>query len=322
MGGTPTRTPIMPGLIHGVPLRLIFVVWRCMIVTVRDPATAEEEETSTVALSVMTQTMRMLRVNTVVQSILAILTAILVAITTFSIVALNANSSAIKENTANISRDVGALEGLGATEPEPTEPEPTEPEPTEPEPTEPEPTEPEPTEPEPTEPEPTEPEPTEPEPTEPEPTEPEPTEPEPTEPEPTEPEPTEPEPTEPEPTEPEPTEPEPTPTVRVARGDPGPTRIPREQGVPCSPASPLCLFVKIDLIDFDPGTYSIACTHDGWLDSGASTWWKFDMTVDSSGEASMHRTCFINFAKLTGESGVQVIVSRGDKEIDRSNWIK
>lgn len=111
------------------------------------------------------------------------------------------------------------------------------------------------------------------------------------------------------------------PMVRIARGGPGPRQVEAGHGVACGQNSPLCLFVNVEMRDFEPGQYSVHCTHDGWLNFGPETWWTFEITVDASGNASRNGPCFINFAKLSGDRGVRLIVSRGGTEIARSNWL-
>ena len=111
------------------------------------------------------------------------------------------------------------------------------------------------------------------------------------------------------------------PMVRIARGGPGPRQVEPGHGVACGQNSPLCLFVNVAMRDFEPGQYSVHCTHDGWLNFGPETWWTFEITVDASGDASRNGPCFINFAKLSGDRGVRLVVSRGGTEIARSNWV-
>ena len=90
------------------------------------------------------------------------------------------------------------------------------------------------------------------------------------------------------------------PAVTVTKGDPGPTRIGQGKGDPCAPNTPTCRYLHIQLSNFDPGTYTVVCAHDGWETLPASTWWTFSVTVGSDGTATVTRQCFINFAKLTG----------------------
>ncbi len=107
--------------------------------------------------------------------------------------------------------------------------------------------------------------------------------------------------------------------VEVARGRPGPTELPEEYGIPCGVNSPECRHLHIELRNFDPGTFTAACVHDGWQGSESKTWWTFSITVGESGRVAGNTPCFINFDKLTGR-GVRLVVSRDGTEIARSEW--
>ena len=111
------------------------------------------------------------------------------------------------------------------------------------------------------------------------------------------------------------------PAVTVTKGDPGPTRIGQGKGDPCAPNTPTCRYLHIQLSNFDPGTYTVVCAHDGWETLPASTWWTFSVTVGSDGTATVTRQCFINFAKLTG-NGVSVTVTKPGTASVTSNQIK
>lgn len=117
--------------------------------------------------------------------------------------------------------------------------------------------------------------------------------------------------------------PRPTPTVELTYGGPGPTEVASSHGVACAASRPRCLYLGVELSEFDPGRYSVACNHDGWANFGPETWWVFDITVDAGGQASRNGPCFINFDRLSFNGrGVQVVVSRGGTEIARSNWLR
>ena len=64
-------------------------------------------------------------------------------------------------------------------------------------------------------------------------------------------------------------------SVVLSRGGPGPTSVGEGQGVPCAPDSPTCRYLDVTLAGFAPGTYTVACAHDGWGDFGPSVFWTF-----------------------------------------------
>ena len=111
------------------------------------------------------------------------------------------------------------------------------------------------------------------------------------------------------------------PTVTVIKGDPGPTSLNPGLGTPCAPDTPTCRYLNIQLRGFDPGDHTIACSHDGWDTTPASTWWTFNTTVGTDGTATITRQCFINFAKLTG-NGVNVTVTAPGGDPVTSNYLK
>ena len=93
------------------------------------------------------------------------------------------------------------------------------------------------------------------------------------------------------------------------------------EGVPCAPDTPTCRYLNVELSGFAAGTYTVDCSHDGWSNFGASTFWTFSITVDDRGSASSQGPCFINFARLTG-NGAYVAVSSPGTGTVFSNWIR
>ena len=110
-------------------------------------------------------------------------------------------------------------------------------------------------------------------------------------------------------------------TVTVTKGGLGPTQLAAGHGTPCAPATPTCRYLNIELNGFAPGTYTVSCHHDGWLDSGPSKWWDFSLTVDATGTATIGNQCFINFADLTG-NGAFVNVNKPGTGTVTSNSLK
>ena len=128
------------------------------------------------------------------------------------------------------------------------------------------------------------------------------------------------------------------PTISVIGGDYGPTDPQLiDSGVPCGKESLDCRYLEFSLTGFEPGRYDFSCQFDGW---DADTFSRsrrfgdvFSVTVYESGALTAQRAdCYINFARLGGPNGVQ-IVARGpilSKEdgsqvyggIVQSNWTK
>ena len=92
-------------------------------------------------------------------------------------------------------------------------------------------------------------------------------------------------------------------------------------GSPCAPNTPTCRYLHIQLRNFDPGDYTVACSHDGWGGIAASTWWTFTVTVGNDRSATISRQCSINFASLTG-NGAFVTVSKPGSPALTSNYLK
>ena len=111
------------------------------------------------------------------------------------------------------------------------------------------------------------------------------------------------------------------PSVTVTKGNPGPTSLGPEKGTPCAANTPTCRYLNIQLSNFAAGTYTVACSHDGWDNTPAGTWWTFDVTVGPDRSATISRQCFINFASLTG-SGAYVTVTRSGTSAVTSNYLK
>ena len=109
--------------------------------------------------------------------------------------------------------------------------------------------------------------------------------------------------------------------VIVNKGDPGPTSLSPGLGTACAPDTPTCRYLNIQLRGFDPGDYTVACSHDGWAGGPPATWWTFTVTVGADRTATVTRQCFINFASLTG-SGVYVTVTGSGTPAVTSNHIK
>ena len=111
------------------------------------------------------------------------------------------------------------------------------------------------------------------------------------------------------------------PSVTVAKGDPGPTSLGPGLGTPCASDTPTCRYLHIQLRGFDPGDYTVSCSHDGWRNIPAGTWWTFTVTVGADRSATISRQCFINFASLTG-NGAYVTVTRSGTSAVTSNYLK
>ena len=114
---------------------------------------------------------------------------------------------------------------------------------------------------------------------------------------------------------------EPRPAVTVSKGDPGPTILGPGLGVPCAPDTPTCRYLNIQLTNVDPGAYTVACSHDGWNNIPASTWWTLTATVGADRSATITRQCFINFADLTGDGAYVTVTGPGGDTVT-SNSIK
>ena len=112
------------------------------------------------------------------------------------------------------------------------------------------------------------------------------------------------------------------PSVTVTKGDPGPTTLPQGQGTPCAPNTPTCRYLNIQLSDFAPGSYTVACSHDGWNNTPAATWWTFNVTVSNDNSATVTRQCFINFASLTGSGAYVTVTKPGSDDSFTSNQLK
>ena len=112
------------------------------------------------------------------------------------------------------------------------------------------------------------------------------------------------------------------PSVTVTKGDPGPTTLPQGQGTPCAPNTPTCRYLHIQLRNFDPGSYTVACSHDGWNNTPAATWWTFNVTVGGDRSATVTRQCFINFASLTGSGAYVTVTKPGSDDSFTSNQLK
>ena len=57
-----------------------------------------------------------------------------------------------------------------------------------------------------------------------------------------------------------------------------------------------------------PGDYTIACSHDGWNNIGAGTWWTFNITVGNERSSTITGSASSTSADLTG-NGVYVTVT-------------
>ena len=117
----------------------------------------------------------------------------------------------------------------------------------------------------------------------------------------------------------------PDPSVRVSRGDPGPTTAPRPGSIPCATEAPDCRWLRIELRDFPQGRYRVYCVHDGWGQHPAGYWRTFQVTVGTSGAVVVTRECYINIAGARGR-GVIVYVGESSQSIGHfkwsSNWLK
>ena len=63
------------------------------------------------------------------------------------------------------------------------------------------------------------------------------------------------------------------------------------------------------------------CSHDGWNNTPAATWWTFTASVGTERSDTIGRQCFINFASLTG-NGAYVTVTRSGISAVTSNHLK
>ncbi len=84
---------------------------------------------------------------------------------------------------------------------------------------------------------------------------------------------------------------------------------------PCLDTSIKCRTLKLQLLNFEPGDYVVACENDGWNGGARDEWRHIPATIHEDGTVEFERPfCHLNFALLTGQRGVRVIV-RGPKEV-------
>ena len=106
-----------------------------------------------------------------------------------------------------------------------------------------------------------------------------------------------------------------------SNGDPRPISLGPGLGTPCAPNTPTCRYLHIQLRGFDPDTYTVTCSHDGWSNIPAGTWRTFTATVGAERSDTITRQWLINFASLTG-NGVYVTVTRPGTSAVTSNHLK
>ena len=83
--------------------------------------------------------------------------------------------------------------------------------------------------------------------------------------------------------------------------------------VPCAETSDKCRYLRLELLDFEPGEYVVVCENDGWNFAPRDDWHHIPATIYEDGSVNYERPfCYINFATLTGERGERVTV-RGPK---------
>ena len=110
--------------------------------------------------------------------------------------------------------------------------------------------------------------------------------------------------------------------VVLSRGGLGPTSVGAGRGrSPCAPNAPTCRYLDVELRGFGAGTYSVSCAHDGWGSYGASVFWTFSLTVDSSGSAVSRGPCYLDYAQLTGDGAYISVTGPGTNTVT-SNWLK
>jgi len=116
-----------------------------------------------------------------------------------------------------------------------------------------------------------------------------------------------------------------SPSVRLSRGDPGPTTAPRQGDLPCARNTPDCRWLRIELRNFQAGRYRVYCAHDGFRQHRAGFWRSFEFSIGSSGSATFTRECYINISSTLGR-GVIIYVAESSQPVGQyrwtSNWLK
>ena len=107
---------------------------------------------------------------------------------------------------------------------------------------------------------------------------------------------------------------QPDPSVEVIGGRRGPTDVDKlpNGDIPCATTSINCRYLKVTMVDFNPGQYQVTCEHDGWSRFSGGAWGRYVQIIGEDGDSVHSAPCFINFDRLVGQ-GVRVSVTLLDE---------